>query len=527
MQAGSFTDTDGDTHQCSDWEIWTVTTAEKVWEAPCESFPLSVHIHLGDGSFVGSYAGQSELEYEADYTLRVRFRDSAAENSAVAVRAFRTYPPSSPGGSVAWTPVQPGFVVEEIAGGLQLPVNIAFVPNPGTGPNSPLLYVTELYGKIKVITRDGTVSDYETGLLNFNPTGDFPGSGELGLTGLLVEPASGDVFASLLYDSNPPNGPLRPRVIRLHSIDGGLTAATETTVLDMPGEQQGASHQISNLTLGPDGKLYVHVGDGFDHSRAQDLDFFRGKILRVNLNGSAPADNPHYDGAPINATDYIFASGFRNPFGGAWRASTGAHYEVENGPAVDRLARVDAGEDYGWDGEDSHMFTNALFNWEPAHAPVNIAFVQSQTFSGSGFPASKFDHAFVSESGPTWATGPQALGKRIVEFVPDPGTGEYDDHPHGLVEYTGTGKATAAGLAAGPDGLYFTDLYKDLDYSTPIDPGARLFRIRYAPSVPQTPTTATEPFDLKAAKKRCKKKFKGKKRKKCIRRAKQQARAGG
>jgi len=62
------------------------------------------------------------------------------------------------------------------------------------------------------------------------------------------------------------------------------------------------------------------------------------------------------------------------------------------------------------------------------------------------------DHAFVTESGPTYATGPQELGKRIVEFDPQPG-GEMGGHPHGLVEYTGTGKATAVGLAAGPDGL--------------------------------------------------------------------------
>ena len=52
--------------------------------------------------------------------------------------------------------------------------------------------------------------------------------------------------------------------MRLHSNDGGLTAAPQTTVLDMAGEPQGQSHQISNLTIGPDGKLYVHMGDGFD-----------------------------------------------------------------------------------------------------------------------------------------------------------------------------------------------------------------------------------------------------------------------
>ena len=54
----------------------------------------------------------------------------------------------------------------------------------------------------------------------------------------------------------------------------------------MVGETQGQSHQISNITIGPDGKLYVHVGDGFDTAMALNLDSYRGKILRMNLDGS-------------------------------------------------------------------------------------------------------------------------------------------------------------------------------------------------------------------------------------------------
>jgi glucose/arabinose dehydrogenase len=527
MEAGGFSDPDGDTHSCSDWEIRSVALSEVVWHADCVAWPEAVHIHLGDGSFANSLAGGSQLDFDADYALRVRFRDSAGEAGDYAERAFRTYPPSSPGGAIAWTPSQPGFLVEEVAGGFQLPVNVAFVPNPRRFPGAPLLYVSELYGKIKAVYRDGTVGDYATGLLNFDPTGYFPGSGEQGLTGMVVDPASGDIFASVLYDASPPDGPHYPKVIRLHSLDGGQTAAGVSSVLDMAGESQGQSHQISNLTIGPDGKLYVHMGDGFNPPKARDLGSFLGKILRVELDGSAPADNPFYDAADgITARDYIYAYGFRNPFGGDWRAANGAHYEVENGPVVDRLARVAPGADYGWDGSEASMFTNALHNWAPAHAPVNIAFVQPQTFAGSGFPASKMDHAFVSESGPTYATGPETLGKRIVEFTPDPLSGELGDHPHGLVEYTGAGKATAAGLAAGPDGLYFTELYKDLDYTSPIDPGARLLRVRHVAGTPPSPPSTAPPapsFDLRAAKKRCKRKHEDRARKRCVRRAKRRA----
>jgi hypothetical protein len=109
---------------------------------------------------------------------------------------------------------------------------------------------------------------------------------------------------------------------------------------------------------------------------------------------------------------------------------------------------------------------------------VNITFIESETFGGSQFPTSKMDRAFVSESGPTYAAGPQARGKRIVEFQLD-ASGNVLDGPTTFVEYVGTGRATVVGLTAGPDGLYFTDLYKDLDATSPIDPGARVYRVRY------------------------------------------------
>ena len=388
---------------------------------------------------------------------------------------------------VPFLAMAPGFVVEPVVEGLQLPTNIAFVPNPGPNPGDPLFYVTELYGTIKVVTNDYTVSDYATGLLNFNPTGAFPGSGEQGLTGITVDPVTGDVFASRVAATNPGdlNSVHHPQVLRFTSNDGGLSAAGPPTIIrDMVGETQGQSHQISNLTIGPDGKLYVHLGDGFDYTTAQNLDSYRGKVLRMNLDGSAPSDNPFYSAANgINARDYVYAYGFRNPFGGAWRAADGKQYEVENGPSIDRFAQVNVGDNYGWNDSDASMAINAIYNWNPAHAPVNIAFVQPETFGGSQFPASMQDIAYVSESGATYATGPQTSGKRIVQFNLDAGGGLVSG-PTTLVEYVGTGKGSVVGLAAGPDGLYFTELYKDLDAVTPIDAGARVFRVRYVNPLP-------------------------------------------
>jgi len=385
-----------------------------------------------------------------------------------------------------FVPLQAGFVVEQVGADYRLPVNVAFVPNPGSAPDDPLYYVTELYGSIQVVTRDGTKLQFATGLLDYNPNGPISGSGEQGLTGIAVQrdtvnPEIYHLYVGMLADNGaPPGGAVHyPKVERIDSAPGGRTIASRTVLLNMQPETQGQSHQISNISIGPDGKLYVHNGDGFDASTGQNLNLFRGKILRMNLDGTAATDNPFYNAADgITARDYVFAYGFRNPFGGAWRASDGKHYEVENGPSVDRFAQVNAGVNYLYDGSNASMRNLAIYNWDPSNAPVNIAFIQQETFAGSRFPLSKMDHAFVSESGPTYATGPQVQGKRIVEFVLD-ASGNRIGGPTPLVEYRGVGQSSIVGLAAGPDGLYFTELYEDSGASGPTAVGARIFRVRY------------------------------------------------
>ncbi|HET6567657.1 MAG TPA: PQQ-dependent sugar dehydrogenase, partial [Rhodothermales bacterium] len=426
---------EGDTHDCTDFEIWTVVPAERVWFTSCITGVERVHTHLGDGAFEGSYAGRSELEYDTSYKLSVRFRDSSGLWSDYAERSFVTASPTVispmlldgvatsptpmwadltdagvilPGGAnpamltmgfasgemlmelrgkdgvanevvnpgvevahapmrvvvsggasgvslpasrlgftdmggqdhavylpamnvgagassyfwvsldgstfwgtsdqsrpdfsdlaqgapVPWNVIEPGYKVEVVASGFQLPVNIAFVPDPGSDPEDPYFYVTELYGTIKVVTRSGEVRDYATNLLNYDPTGIFPGSGEQGLSGVAVDPASGDVFAAMLYDAFPPSDLHYPKVVRFHSSDGGRTASSQTTILDMAGETQGQSHFVSSVDIGPDGKLYVDLGDGFTAATALNMNSFRGKILRMNPDGSAPIDNPFYD----------------------------------------------------------------------------------------------------------------------------------------------------------------------------------------------------------------------------------------
>ena len=428
------------------------------FEFDCEPFTIHLPaVNLPPGSRAVYWVSEHGSTYDADPTAFV------PEFSSVA----RTVP-------VPWEAVQAGYTLDVVAQGLQLPVNIAFAPNQSSLPTAPKFYVTELYGKIKVVTNSGLVTTYASNVINYTPSGAFPGSGEQGLAGIAIDPASGDVFVSHLWQTNGQN---YPRITRYSSNNGGLTASSSQVVLDMFGEAQGQSHQISNLEI-VGGHLYCHMGDGFNPTTAQSLTSFRGKILRLNLDGTPVPSNPWYNGGAFTARDYIFCAGVRNPFGGAWRAADNRRYCVENGPNIDRISILESGRNFGWNGSDASMSNFAIHNWQPSVGPVNIAFVQPQTFGGSSFPQDKFDHAFITESGATYAQGEQSIGKIISEWVFD-ANGNVQQGPLPFVEYTGDGFSTAVALTAGPDGLYFSELYADNGLSGPTTVGGRILRVRY------------------------------------------------
>lgn len=220
--------------------------------------------------------------------------------------------------------VFPGFKIEHVVNGLNLPVNIVFVENPKDKPDAPLFYVTELYGQIKAITNDHTIHTYAENLLNYEPDYTIPRSGESGVTGICIEPETGALFVLMIYADGEDT---KAKIIRTKSRDGLKMDSIETFIDDIPSIK--GAHQIQSLTIGSDGKLYVNMGDVIIEPRvAQDDKNLRGKILRMNPDGSIPEDNPNPD-------SLIYAKGFRNPFGGVWRQKDDSLYITDNGPFVD------------------------------------------------------------------------------------------------------------------------------------------------------------------------------------------------
>ncbi|MCP2520203.1 PQQ-dependent sugar dehydrogenase [Candidatus Aminicenantes bacterium AC-335-A11] len=350
--------------------------------------------------------------------------------------------------------IREGFKVEKIVSGLSLPVNIAFVPNPKSEKDAPFFYVTELYGSVKVITNEFKVFTFADNLLNYEPDYSMPGTGESGVIGIAVH-ENGDVFVSLIYKED---NLFKNKVLKFKSKDGLKAETAETIIDNIP--SINAAHQIQALTIYED-KLYVNIGDGMVNPEvAQDDNDLRGKILRMNLDGSIPDDNPF-------PNSYVYAKGFRNPFGATWRKSDNHLYISDNGPAVDdRIAKVLPGENYGW---PMSMRTNSIFVWWYTQAPTAI------DFAGLQFGPEYEDHLFIALFGYAYVEGRGVKGKKIVEMVID----EHDNvvYLNDFLRYVGKGPASVCGLAFGPDGLYFTDLHGEVGFKRGEKSGGNIWRI--------------------------------------------------
>ena len=218
--------------------------------------------------------------------------------------------------------------------GLQLPAAPAFAPD------GRLFLVEVNAGRVRV---------GKDGILQEEPVATFPvqqGS-ESGLLGLALDPDfAANRYVYVYYSEADPARPthgLRNRVVRFVERDG--RAGDIVSILDnLPINEGGAldAHQGGALGFGPDGKLYVTIGDTGRPALAQDPTSLAGKVLRVNPDGSVPLDNP-FPGSPV------YALGVRNLWGFAVHPRTGGIYLSENGnKAHDKVLLLRPGANYGW-----------------------------------------------------------------------------------------------------------------------------------------------------------------------------------
>jgi glucose/arabinose dehydrogenase len=339
-------------------------------------------------------------------------------------------------------------------------------------------------GRMFIWGKSGRVFIYKNGALNATPFLDFLGrvnvADDRGFLGFALDPdfdTNGYAYLSYVYEPGPNPFDAGPKISRLSRV----TADPSNPDVALPGSEvilidnipaDATSHTLGTLHFASDGTLFVSNGEGATASfantqalGAQNIDSLRGKILRVNKDGSAPAPpqvtNPFYDGTN-SIRSKVWAYGLRNPFRFDLHPTTGQVYACDVGwntwEEVDRIA---PGSNYGWpcyEGADPQPQYQSLFpsscgpgalppasvvpplytyNHSQGSAAVGCTF-----YSGSAYPSQYQNNFFFSDY-----TG--GFMRRLVL-----------DGSGGIAENQlfATDIGSPVGAAVGPDGLlYYVD----------------------------------------------------------------------
>lgn len=235
-----------------------------------------------------------------------------------------------------------GFVDELVAAGFSAPTAIAVAPDGR-------IFVTEQTGAVRVV-RGGTLLATPFATLNVDS------AGERGLLGIAFDPNFPSNDFVYVYHTVP-GTPAHNRVSRMKAAGDRAQTGSTVAVLDLDPLSDRKNHNGGAIHFGPDGKLYVAVGENADRLNAQSLANRLGKILRINPNGTIPGDNPTsfpgIAGSPSGANRAIWAVGLRNPYTFAFQAHSGTMLINDVGQQTwEEINPGGAGRNYGWPGSE-------------------------------------------------------------------------------------------------------------------------------------------------------------------------------
>ena len=286
------------------------------------------------------------------------------------------------GSAKAQTLSFPSYTIETIAKGLDYPWALAFLPDGD-------LLVTERTGQIRIVSQN-TVSEPLVGLPK-----DIYVQGQGGLLDVVLHPnyhINGWLYLSYTVGSDDKNA---LQVMRA-KLSGNQLIQQQIMFTVSPFKDTPV-HFAGRMTFLPDNSLLITSGDGFDYREdAQRLNNLLGKVIRINDDGSIPANNPFLSEDVDSLSKYVFTYGHRNAQAILYDPSRGVIFSNEHGPdGGDELNIIQAGVNYGWPvitfgndyiGGRISPFTDypnmqqPLIDWTPSIAPSGMAVHSGELF---------------------------------------------------------------------------------------------------------------------------------------------------
>jgi glucose/arabinose dehydrogenase len=276
--------------------------------------------------------------------------------SVVAVLAF---PIDSARGAAK---LPPNFARSQVVGGLVSPVAMEFAPDGR-------LFVAEQRGTLRVIKAGGNLAKF------LDISGRVDSAGERGLLGVAFDPHFSDnhyVYIHFTREATRRH-PAHNRVIRVTADGNRAVAGSEKLIFRLNILSSATDHNGGAIHFGEDGKLYVAVGDNVNGDNSRSLRTLKGKMLRINKDGTIPSSNPFYDQAR-GRNRAIWALGLRNPFSFAIQPHAGKMFINDVGEqSWEEIDRGVAGANYGWpryEGPESDpRYRNPVFAYR--HGSTN------------------------------------------------------------------------------------------------------------------------------------------------------------
>jgi glucose/arabinose dehydrogenase/chitodextrinase len=452
----------------------TATASDDVGVAGVQFLIDGVNSGVEDTTVPYVLAWDSRGVANGAHTLTARARDAAGNSTlsaAVTVNVANTNQ----------------FQNEVLATGFDLPTSIEFMPDGR-------MLVVELKGVIKVMSAPYT----QASPTPFLQIANIANTGvQQGIFDVALDPNfSSNHYYYVFYTANSPN---RDRLSRF-TANASLTGTVAGSELILYEDPQTASdeHHGGAVFFDNAGKLFFTTGDHFQGTPSQQLNNRRGKLHRINSDGTVPTDNPYYDGTGPNI-DSIWALGLRNPFRASYDSVTDRIYIGDVGGNDPSTAKEEInlgarGANYGWpdyEGNCPAPCTSPIYSYP--HNGRDASITAGFVYRGSQYPGNFQGSFFYADYGQNWikrltfdASG-NVTGS--VNFEPANGAA---DGPYGDIVY----------LTEGPDGALY---YVDLGYSD--DSGqfgvSKIRRIRYVQSnqapiaiAGGNPTTGTPPLEV-------------------------------